>query len=169
MLHAWITPTNNAGCCFRGENSLKPQVRRLISPHFYEKNKSFAKNKTIGTVREDLTQNTCQIPVWLNLLPSFNLFKSKGLFVFLDCPEAPSLAVDLAPPPTSWKAEIAWVFCAHIFCSVGSAKTWKDASETWEGSSTLKGMCVTFILYKVKHLPIYSLWHDYLSGTVLQQ
>lgn len=50
-------------------------------------------------MREHLTQNTSQIPLQSNLVLLVNQFKSKGMFVFLDCPEAPPPAEDRASSP----------------------------------------------------------------------
>lgn len=138
MLHAWITLTNNAGCCFQGENILRHQVRTLIPPNFKRKMlHHLPRTGQLGPRGRTWYQNTSQIPLQSNPIPSFNQCKSKGLFVFLDCPEAPFLAVDMASSPNFLRGRMAWVCCARICCSEGSAKTQKELQRsTYEGKSS---------------------------------
>lgn len=122
-------------------------------------------------MREDLTRNTSQIPLQSNPVPSFNQFKSKGMFVFQDCTEVPTPAVGRASSPNFLRGRNDMsVLCTFLLlCRVSSDLERTFRKQHARKSSTPTGMQVIFMLYEIGHLPIYLPWHDYLSGIILQQ
>lgn len=124
-------------------------------------------------MREDLTRNTSQIPLQSNPAPSFNQFKSKGMFVFQDCTEAPTPALDRAASPNFLRDRNGMrVLCTLLLlCRVSSdlGRSFRNQHARKSSTPIPIGMQATFMLYKIGHLPIYLPWHDYLSGIILQQ
>lgn len=146
MLHAWISPTDNAASARKYPKAPSQDINPTSFLREKKNTKSFAKIKTIGTMREDLTWIPAKF--FSSQTQSLHLRVSVWRYV---CISGPSWGSTLCLPLRFLRGRNGTsVLCTYLLLRRTGEELQNQLSRE---ISTPTGMQVTFMLNKIGHLP----------------